>query len=124
MTTRERLIELVCESEPMNECLMYCVNPPCYMAQNIADHLIANGVTFAKDTNVPTKWIPVEDRLPKKGKCVQMFFREHHTQAFGFWHDEHGEVRWCTYTDNGWYTDCDDKPTHWMPLPKPPKGVE
>lgn len=32
----------------------------------VADHLIANGVTFAKDMDVPSKWISVEDEKPKK----------------------------------------------------------
>ena len=33
----------------------------------IADHLIANGVTFATDNNVGSKWIPVSERLPGIG---------------------------------------------------------
>lgn len=34
------------------------------IVERIADTLIANGVTFAEDINVPTKWIPVSERLP------------------------------------------------------------
>ena len=35
--------------------------------ERIADHLIENGVTVGKDNNVPSKWIPVTERLPEKG---------------------------------------------------------
>lgn len=31
-----------------------------------ADYLISHGLTFAEDNNVPRKWIPVSERLPKE----------------------------------------------------------
>lgn len=34
--------------------------------QEIADHLIANGVTFAKDINVPTKKKPVKKEISQE----------------------------------------------------------
>ena len=37
-----------------------------HWAELIADALIANGVTFAEDNNVSTKWIPVSERSPVK----------------------------------------------------------
>ena len=37
-------------------------------AERYADHLIANGVTFATDTNAGGKWIPVTERLPEPPK--------------------------------------------------------
>lgn len=50
MTDREKLIELI--QSAVDGCATY-------WAGLIADHLIDNGVTFAKDTNVPSKghWI-------------------------------------------------------------------
>ena len=41
-----------------------------------ANHLIANGVTFAEDTNVPTKWIPVSEP-PKVEKRVLVSIKRH-----------------------------------------------
>ena len=51
MTDREKLIELMTD--------LYGGDPLHYgvKAHHIADHLISNGVTFAKDTDVPSKWI-------------------------------------------------------------------
>ena len=38
--------------------------------------------------------------------------------AVGWWHDADEHITfWCAYTDDGFYTDCDCIPTHWMPLP-------
>lgn len=34
---------------------------------------------------------------------------------------KHPFTFWCTYTDDGFYTDCDCIPTHWMLLPAPPE---
>ena len=28
---------------------------------------------------------------------------------------------WCAYSDGGWYTDCDESPLYWSPLPKYPR---
>ena len=42
--------------------------------------------------------------------------------AVGWWHDADEHITfWCAYTDDGFYTDCDCIPTHWMPLPESQK---
>lgn len=74
MTDREKLIELideaiveqtVCSSDghPVTSYMRRVVDK--YDVDILADHLIANGVTFATDNNVGGKWIPVSERLPK-----------------------------------------------------------
>ena len=40
------------------------------VVQKVADYLIAHGVTFAEDNNVPCKWIPVEEELPETIHCT------------------------------------------------------
>ena len=66
---------------------------------DIADHLIANGVTVQE-------WISVKDRLPDVGKFVLIY-------------NEINGVR-LDYHDGATFGYYDV--THWMPLPNPPKG--
>lgn len=61
------------------------------------------------------QWISVKERLPDEGIDVLMRFEQNMAVGFRL------ECDWCAYTDDGYYTDCDSKPTHWMPLPEPPK---
>lgn len=68
----------------------------------------------------PNEWISVEERLPEKKQDVLMLFGTGN-MAVGWWHDADEHITfWCTYTDYGFFTDCDCIPTHWMPLPAPP----
>ena len=53
MTDREKLTDVICS---MDICSWD-------WAGKIADHLLANGVTFQK-------WIPVSERLPRPNKLV------------------------------------------------------
>ena len=68
----------------------------------------------------PNGWVSVEERLPEKKQDVLMLFKSGN-MAVGWWHDSDEHVTfWCAYTDDGFYTDCDDIPVYWMPLPAPP----
>lgn len=68
----------------------------------------------------PNEWVSVEERLPEKKQDVLMLFKSGN-MAVGWWHDVDEHVTfWCAYTDDGFYTDCDDMPVYWMPLPAPP----
>lgn len=81
------------------------------IAESMADYLLANGVTFAKDTDVPSKWISVEDRLPTKEDADKVG----HVMAIIKGDDFAQIFSWNTVAINprGF--------THWMPLPEPPK---
>ena len=115
MDVREKLIELIFDS------LCRHIDKSCKLAENIGDDLISNGVTVQE-------WISVEDRLPKTdGIYIVCDCRLNgnpwiHTAGFrkasSSWCELHG-----VYYDDGYgrYSE-QDKITHWMPLPNPPKG--
>ena len=69
---------------------------------------------------VPSSWVPCSERLPPVGDRVLMTVTGTDTLYDGI-----AEVG--VYYADGW--DCDDEdaapydPTHWMPLPAPPKEV-
>ena len=109
--TREKLIELVTAA--------LCNQS----AEEVADHLIANGVTVQK-------WIPVSERKPdlelveaqandeELYKCLVTM--KHRPSRGGkcvreMWYDGEG------FVDRD-YMDWTALITHWMPLPEPPKG--
>lgn len=110
---REKMIELIA---PVLQCLPWG-QVSSHTAGDIADHLIANGVVISnletttdKDTNVPSKWIPVTERLPEYETEV-LTYRKSGISV---------ETRWRTYWD---YDEFSDSPvTHWMPLPEPAEG--
>ena len=127
--TREKLIELLAEFCQYKE--KRCVgcdpgkhyHPECKSEQfgKIADHLIANGVTIAKDTNVPSKWIPVSERLPEEGKEVLTLCWHHESwQPHVCYLSINFKGRWITSIAGQWMMNV----SHWMPLPQPPKEGE
>lgn len=140
MTEREKLIELIkgafdkccsvqcegCEYEDEHISARWC------QSRMFADFLIANGVTFATDTNVGGKWTRVKDRLPETHlRCL--VYREGYNKMGGY-------MTMATFTPcykglegdlmdgrQVWYdydSECGDyeltNVTHWMPMPVPP----
>lgn len=133
MDVREKLVELLephmsglaCEYESGSCELTSCRS---CNAKNIADHLIANGVTVQK-------WISVDDRLPEMydaGILKKIGIMQRSRKVIAAisdgkeWIvDNNAELR-----DGKWYSDTirfleagkkQFKVTHWMPLPEPPK---
>lgn len=69
------------------------------------------------------EWISVNDRLPEQYKYVlAVFSNEEMVVACVFDYDE-DVAHWRAQIDMGWESDMDFDPTHWMPLPEPPKEV-
>lgn len=79
--------------------------------EELAEHLIANGVTIQQ-------WIPVMERLPEPEVNVlafngdYVFVSQYYCSHFASW-DKEGHMVWVReqYAKD---------PTHWMPLPVPP----
>lgn len=92
-----------------------------HLSLSVAKDLVANGVTFAKDTDVQSKWISVEDEMPHAE-----YGESDNVLAV----DGHGIVE-MLYFDGGCWCYPTGEPvsfgnprwriTHWMPLPEPPK---
>ena len=114
MDIREKLIELL----KTNACpAPFMCDPACRyyglgdcFPDRFADHLIANGVTVQE-------WISVDERLPEeKVNCIV-----HYKHAYCN-NDDYWAIGICFYDGEKFKMDWSYKVTHWMPLPKPPKG--
>ena len=63
------------------------------------------------------RWIPVKEMLPEQFKPVLVYFNRNGCRGTGvaeYYHDGDTKV----------WRGCGFIPTHWMPLPKPPKEEE
>ena len=78
----------------------------------LANILIENGVTIQK-------WIPVTERLPEHDEVVLVFGKRGGIYT-AYCNRRHGYTGWHKLNSKHHY--CE--PTHWMPLPEPPKEVE
>ena len=117
MTDREKLIELIGSTKYGNDSLIG-KNFQRGFIEKIAVHLIANGVTFAKDTDVPSKWI-CADHPPENWKGEGGYLTNFYVYTPEYGVDIGNYMR----PANKWL--CMGIPcnvTHWMPLPEPPKG--
>lgn len=82
----------------------------------IADHLIANGVTFAKDTNDSGNWISVKERLPEESGTHIVVALNGHAKEVTFVKWQKMNKMWNLIGARSYW-----KVTHWMPLPEPLK---
>jgi len=118
MTDREKLIELLsadpCGGYDCGTC-EFLVHVDCDRERQ-ADFLISNGVTFAKDTDVPSKWISVEDGMPEPMAWVLCACRANIIEVLRYDRNIDG---WGTAGPNRGY--MKSFVTHWMPLPEPPE---
>ena len=100
MDVREKLVELIFDS------LCRHVDKPCKLAENIADDLIANGVTVQE-------WISVADKIPPDQEEVLVLTQSKNgvrNVDKGYWAIDH-------FIHRG-----RSEVTHWMPMPELPEG--
>lgn len=125
MTDREKLVELLAEKcsfrdNPCKGCECMAIAPKCREEAfgEVADHLIANGVTV----NI---WRDARTDPPPIGKEVVMLFSDEST-AIGWLEDieEDGEPLWNICAEKGWYTTSPCCPEKWQPRPALPKKKE
>ena len=106
MSARDRLIELLENSEGA----IYWSGTDKSFIEKIADYLIANGVTV-------NEWISVKDRLPEVAGYYMTCDKYGNIHTF-FYSPGCKYPFYISPYDNRYYM-----PTHWMPLPEPPKKV-
>lgn len=131
MTDKEKLIDLINEIQDSGIVTVCSENSTgVYRPPNefLANHLLANGVTFATDTNDGSKWISVEDDKPKhRGEYfVSYVFADCDMRFYGsaFWHDDmetNGYVTGPHFSNEGVNG---MKVTHWMEIQKLPRVQE
>ena len=99
MDVREKLVELI-------ESARYWGSGT---SEEIADHLIDNGVTVQE-------WISVDDRLPEESvNCIV-----HYKHAYCD-NDDYWEIGFCCYDGEKFLFGPAYKVTHWMQMPNPPE---
>lgn len=136
MDSKKKMVELIAQkvcdtwSESCDQWLPRdcgkCYANDCHISE-LADHLIANGVTVQE-------WVSVEDRLPEvvsthKGYrstikksmrvlcvCVQKSGKTMVKEGYCEWYNDYPEPRWQI-------PGTIDEVTHWQYLPQPPKVV-
>ena len=110
MTDSEKLLDVLMDELPDK-------HPWEGEIRKLRDRLIANGVTFDKDINVPTKWISVKDRLPEESGMYIVTANDGHAQRVSFVLWQKKNRMWnLTGARSYW------RITHWQPMPQPPKG--
>ena len=118
MDVREKLVELLKSVLPnFRNNMAYWGEKPIY---EFADCLLANGTTVQE-------WIPASEP-PKKITNKVIVLCKNGYRGFGHYEDYKGKQTWYNLESCKPFTDWDledcesYKVTHWMPLPKPPKG--
>ena len=122
MDVREKLVELLLQEDGVceqSDCKYCGVKGSCGY-YSTADRLIANGVTVQE-------WIPASEP-PKKITNKVIVLCKNGYMGYGHYEDYKGERTWYNLESGKPFTDWDLEDcesyevTHWMQLPKPPKG--
>lgn len=115
MTDREKLVQLIDEVAEGTIFVSAGEQQVSINSDDIADHLIANGVTVQQ-------WRDAKADPPPIGKEVVMLFSDE-SSAIGWLEDieEDGELVWNVCVEKGWYTTSTCCPEKWQPRPALPQ---
>ena len=145
MDVKEKLVELLSVDCCPNDGCYFCDYAEFEGCRPhfLADHLIANGVTVQENAEISDElfkrlrdapitvgkeessiepvqeWIPVTERLPEIGRKCLIANREIVVRG---WLRPDGVWKTGVSSDEVWSKFSLFPPTHWMPLPQPPKG--
>lgn len=92
------------------------------------DELIPGFRKTIEEMEAKSKWISVKDRLPEKITNKVIVLCKNGYRGFGHYENYKGKQTWYNLESDKPFTDWDLEDcesyevTHWMPLPKPPKG--
>ena len=110
MDVREKLIELLLKVQYQGNAV-HGFHDKYIQNSELADHLIANGVTVQE-------WISVDDELPEVGGYVVCIAKRNPFSRF--------MPMVARIEKNGWVNPMTEQyiseVTHWMPMPQPRKG--
>ena len=124
MDVREKLVELLKSVLPnFRNNMAYWGEKPIY---EFADCLLANGVTVQE-------WISVDDRLPEDSGYYLVVYRDKYNGSISIAFDMYVKCNIGEWWESEFACDItkqflratrlqEQEVTHWMPLPKPPKG--
>lgn len=113
MSVKEQLLNLVGQVQDCG-CDVTDVVKMNYVENDVlVDHLIANGVTLT-DNNVGCKWIPVTEQEEPTENGTYL--------CHGYWFGSRRKQTETADFFGEWNITNNFILTHWMPLPKPPKG--
>ncbi len=132
---REELLmsELEKEADKANDMISVCERELCQYYDGFEDgvskaiEIVKGGMEDAedaKDTNVPGKWIPISERLPKPDKYILLSFSNYSGLVIGrYEEDDEGGTFYPgdgekSYSSYGFFVNA------WMPLPEPYREVE
>ena len=95
------------------DCDGYEIDDSDFKRKNLED--MFSSIPAAKVMEV--KWISVEDELPDDGVYVLGRYCNNDMAVVCIFERDEDLVFWRAMVDEGWETECDVGPTHWMPLP-------
>lgn len=65
------------------------------------------------------EWVSFEDDLPESGKVMLLCDAINEIISLGIYNEDTDDIEFMSIHE----MTCDSNPTHWMPLPSPPKEV-
>ena len=128
MNVLEKILEEIKEATFQEDAPIYMgdMEVDGYVRASRIEEIIRSHMDDGKDTNVPSNWIPVEERLPNEIEFQEAYCRNQYAAEFLV--TIKGATRPTTlyFTKNSWFDEQRNyyKVVAWQPLPASYKGEE